>query len=396
MGRGQSDALRGLLGALIASRARSPMGMPPGMPGMPPGMPPGMAGTGMFKSVKKGKTMARSKSQMCSDCGEHESNCSCNHNKNERGRKMGKMHEYGSMHKGFVDDTVRSVRSALSNAANTGIDMTSSGLHRLASFVDSLNGMKSANPKAMMSALRSMRSSEKSPSSRSGSNGSAMGAREGAMRSSRSSFNGSAIGAREGAFRSGTGPKTPRYTQSMRDPENPYPARKEKDLENRNSRATSNARNASMKDLHEMIMAGISGKNYAAETKTRNAREDRDMRRANPSGRNSVMDSNMKNLREAAEMRRANPSGRDYAAETNTRNAREARDYGRSQEGRGSDLYNTRSMSTAKRMSKSISSMMSDSVRHMVGGYSASRSGSMSKRARPANNTNTTRNKYGY
>ena len=93
-------------------------------------------------------------------------------------------------------------------------------------------------------------------------------------------------------------------------------------------------------------------------------------------------------MREAAEMRRANPN----SANNMTRQDREERDYRSAQDsGMGGKRVYTRSgSSTNKNMSKSITSFDKNGTRHVVGGYS------ISKRARPANNTNTTRNKFGY
>jgi hypothetical protein len=265
-------------------------------------------------------------------------------------------------------------------------------------FVDSLNGNKSANPKVMMRALQNMQPSN------SGSNGSATGAREGAMRtannefSSRQSANkdryeqmktrsGNTAGGRDYA---------PRYTQSIKDPENPNIGRKQKDIENRNSSAMADTRNASMKDLHEMIMAGINGKNYAAETNARNARENRDFNRANPNNASDSYNARNASMKDMHEMIMAGIHGKNNVADHSYQNARDARDFYNAKGGQGSNLVSSRGLQANKRMSKSISSMMNDSVRHMVGGYSTSRSGSMSKRAKPANNTNITRNKYGY
>jgi len=414
---GQSNELKGLLGALIASRMRPPMETSPmGMPSMP----------GMFKSLKKGKQMPKKevcadcgklKSQCncdsgsCPECGENEANCSCNDNKSHgRGRKMGKRYGYGSMNKGLSDDAMnvlhqianssagKSVRGALSNMAHN----TSNGLHQLGRFISLLNGdSPMGDPKIVLDQLRNMESRR---SSKSGPNGSAIGAREGALRTARNEFSSrqaankdryEEMKTRSGNTAGGSN-YAPRYTQSIKDPENPNISRKQKDIENRNSSAMANTRNASMKDLHEMIMAGINGKNYAAETNARNARENRDFNRANPNNARDSYNARNASMKDMHEMMMAGIYGKNNVADHSYQNARDARDFYNAKSGQGSGLTTSRSSSANKRMSKSIASMERGGVRHMVGGYSTSRSGSMSKRARPANNTNTTRNKYGY
>ena len=135
----------------------------------------------------------------------------------------------------------------------------------------------------------------------------------------------------------------------------------------------------------------------ARRNRNESAREAYDIRRegGDPSSparmREQARESARESARDAAQSRREGSSGNSYRSPREiARDAAQARREG----GSGNSLLRKPS-SSGSGVNKSIYSMKSSGTRHMVGGYSPSKRGSMAKRARPANSTNTLRNKYG-
>ena len=344
-GGNRTDALKGLLGALMASRG----GMPSGgaaMPAMPtqPAMP-GMMG--VAKSLKKGKTMNHSRGRMCAECGAIEKSCNCN---NKRGSKMNKR---GSINKGMLD----SIKAFLSHVINNtpyGDNGSATGARAMATGQGGSLGRGGQN----LAAQRRRRSNNENADL-------SWAERRDQTARNKDRYEEIKTKGQDRDLR-------PSYSRRVQDPDNPYTTERGSNQTQVNRRNQSVA-NRSGKEYREMLMSNPDGKNYGAESSARNLEANRNR---------------AKEMREANEMRRANPNG----ANNLNRQNREERDYRNAQDsGMGGKRVYTRSgSSTNKSMSKSITSMDRNGTRHVIGGYS------ISKRARPANNTNVTRNKFGY
>jgi hypothetical protein len=365
-GGSRADALKGLLGALMASRGGNPSGMPTGMPpsgGMPPAMP-GMLG--VAKSLKKGKTMNHSKGKFCADCGKLESkcncdsgscpecganekNCNCNDNKTGRGRKMNKR---GSINKGMLDSITAFLNHVIHNTPY-GEHGNAAGARLMATGQGGSLGHGGQN----IAEQRRSRSNNLNDNPTF------------AQMRDRNAANKDRF---ESIKTNGQGTdRRVSYARTMNDPENPFNAKRGTNQTAMNSRNYDlKTRNA--KDYHEMLMANPSAKDNYAASSAKNVKSYQDR---------------AKEMQQINEMRRANPNGDNNMARQN----REQRDMQRSKSNEpGAGKTYSRTTSTNKSMSKSITSFDKHGTRHVIGGYS------MSKRARPASSSNTTRNKYGY
>lgn len=367
----RAEAMKGLIGALLASKmGGGAPGMPPSMPSGMPGMPPGMLGSGgmpptgipgmfgMSKSLKKGKTMNHGKGKFCPDCGEKVANCNCDENKSTgRGNNMSKR---GSINKGMLD-SIGAFISHLIHNTPYGESGAMAGARSGATGQDGSLGRGGQNTAAQ----RRLRSNNENDSP-------TFAQMRDRNATNKDRFEGMKTRGQNSG--SGVGFMSP-YARNISDPENPNKTRgSNKTQEDKLKAANYNLKTTNAKDLREMMMAGANG-DYARRGNTANAREESQMLRANPSGKNyGAKEYNSMSGKDRLEALRQSDNG------NNTFN-------------RHPQIAKPKSMSTSKRMtnmSKSITALDKHGTRHVIGGYS------LSKRARPASSSNTTRNKYGY